>query len=53
MRERAERERAERREAIREQIENGRLVIRKATAEERAGWPTPREPRRKRISSTC
>jgi hypothetical protein len=38
-RERAEEKRAEKLEAIREQVANGRLVVRKMTDEERLKYP--------------
>lgn len=43
-RERAEEKAAEKREYVREQVENGSLVIRQMTDEERERYP-PRPPR--------
>ena len=52
MRERAEERREVKLESVREQVENGSLVIRKMTAEERGRFPArpPRPPRNKRGS---
>jgi hypothetical protein len=47
-RERTEEKLAEKREAIREQVENGSLVIRQMTDEERKRYP-PRPPSPKRF----
>jgi len=46
-RERADAKRAEKLELVRAQVENGSLVIRKMTAEERRRYP-PRSPQPKR-----
>jgi hypothetical protein len=46
-RERAEEKLAEKRAQVREQVENGSLIIRKMTAEERKRYP-PRPPQPKR-----
>jgi hypothetical protein len=46
-RERAEEKRQEKLELVREQVENGALVIRQMTEEERQRYP-PRPPRPKR-----
>jgi hypothetical protein len=46
-RERAEEKRAEKLEHVREQVENGSLVIRQMTAEERRRYPPPSEPDRR------
>ena len=43
-RERAEEKRAEKLELVREQVENGSLVIRPMTREERRRYPPRREP---------
>jgi hypothetical protein len=48
-RERAEEKRQERLASVREQVENGSLVIRKMTEEERQRYPVrPRPPERAR-----
>jgi hypothetical protein len=48
-RERAEEKRAEKLDHVREQVENGSLVIRKMTKAERRRYP-PRPPRPKRTA---
>lgn len=46
-RERAEEKRAEKLELVREQVENGSLVIRQMTSEERRRYPPRPEPPRR------
>lgn len=44
-------ERAERLAVIAEQVADGTLTVRQATPEERATWPTPREPLKRRYTA--